>query len=166
MKTPGHSIRELSPSDQRFLREMLYQSLHVPEGGLPFPRDVVERPELAKYVSDWGRVGDMGFVAVDVGSGEPIGAVWLRLLKGSERGYGYVDDETPELGMAVLAKYRGRGIGSALLSRLLDAAGVVYTSVCLSVSSDNPAARLYRRAGFEPVSESGTSLTMIKKLGA
>lgn len=52
-------------------------------------------------MSGWGRAGDMGFVAVDAGSGEPIGAAWLRLLGGDERGYGYVDDETPELGMAV-----------------------------------------------------------------
>lgn len=160
----SHSIRPLSPPDQQFLREMLYHSLHVPEGGTLFPRDVVEQPEIAKYVKGWGRDGDMGFVAVDSGSGEPIGAAWLRLLRGDERGYGYVDDETPELGMAVLPGYRGRGVGSALLARLLESAGAVYGTVCLSVSADNPAARLYERAGFEPVCVSGTSLTMVKRL--
>ena len=142
----------------------MYQSLHVPEGSPPFPREVVERPEIAKYVRAWGRDGDLGFVAVDVQSGEPIGAAWLRLLKGDERGYGYVDDETPELGMAVLPAYRGRGVGSGLLARLLESAEAVYGSVCLSVSADNPAARLYERAGFERVCECGTSLTMVKRL--
>ena len=143
---------------------MLYQSLHVPEGSPPFPRDVVKRPEIAKYVRAWGRAGDVGFVAVDAGSGEPIGAAWLRLLAGDERGYGYVDDETPELGMAVLPGYRGRGVGSDLLGRLLKSAAEVYSAVCLSVSADNPAVRLYERAGFEGVCECGASLTMLKRL--
>jgi ribosomal protein S18 acetylase RimI-like enzyme len=108
----------------------------------------------------------MGFVAVDVGSGEAIGAAWLRLLTGDERGYGYVDDETPELGMAVLPAYRGRGVGSALLTRLLKSAGAVYHAVCLSVSADNPAVRLYTRTGFEQVCECEASLTMVKRLSA
>jgi ribosomal protein S18 acetylase RimI-like enzyme len=137
----------------------------VPEGSTPFTRNVIDRPELAKYVSAWGRDGDMGFVAVDADSGEPIGAAWLRLLKGDERGYGYVDDETPELGMAVLPEYRERGVGSDLLGRLLKSAEAVYRSVCLSVSADNPAVRLYERAGFRRAGECGTSLTMVKRFG-
>lgn len=166
MTAISYSIRPLSPSDQQFLWEMLYQSLHVPEGGRPFPRDIINQPEIAKYVREWGRAGDMGFVAVDAGSDEPIGAAWLRLLTGDERGYGYVNDETPELGMAVLHGYRGRGVGSDLLSRVLESAGAVYRSVCLSVSADNPAVRLYARAGFERVCERGTSLTMFRRLSA
>lgn len=162
----SYSVRRLLPSDQRFLWEMLYQSLHMPEGGPPFPRDVVNRPEVAKYARAWGRAGDIGFVAVRVESGEPIGAAWLRLPTGGERGYGYVDDETPELGMAVLPVYRGRGIGSDLLGRLLESAGAVYRAVSLSVSADNPAVRLYERAGFGRVRECGASVTMVKRLGA
>jgi ribosomal protein S18 acetylase RimI-like enzyme len=163
MNTTSHFVRPLSPLDQPFLGEMLYQSLHVPEGSPPFPRDVINRPGIAQYVRAWGRAGDMGFVAVETGSGEPVGAAWLRLLTGDERGYGYVDDETPELGMAVLPEYRGRGVGSDLLSRLLKSAGEVYRSVCLSVSADNPAVRLYERAGFERVRECGASLTMVHR---
>ena len=66
--------------------------------------------------------------------------------------------------MAVLPGHRGRGVGSELLARLLESAGAVYGSVCLSVSADNPAVRLYERAGFRPVSECGPSLTMVKRL--
>jgi ribosomal protein S18 acetylase RimI-like enzyme len=166
MTTNRYSFRRLSPADQQFLWEMLYQSLHVPAGSPPFPRDIIHRPELAKYVRTWGRAGDMGLVAVEVGSGESVGAAWLRLLTGDERGYGHVDDETPELGMAVLSGHRGRGVGSDLLGRLLKSAGGVYRSVSLSVSADNPAVRLYERAGFERVRESGASLTMFKRLVA
>jgi ribosomal protein S18 acetylase RimI-like enzyme len=124
----------------------------------------LSHPEISKYVEGWGRAGDLGFVAVDEGSGEPVGAVWLRLLAGDEKGYGYVDDETPELAMAVLPQYRGRGVGSSLLGRLLESAGADYRKVCLSVSADNPALRLYERAGFEQVGEDGSSVTMVKRL--
>lgn len=146
---------------------MLYQSLHVPEGGVAFAREIVNRPEIAKYVRGWGRAGDIGFVAVDSVGGELIGAAWLRLLKGVEKGYGYVDEETPELGIAVLTEYRGRGVGAALLGRLLQAAGIIYEKVSLSVSADNPALRWYERVGFRRVGGGGgASVTMIKSLRA
>lgn len=34
------------------------------------------------------------------------------------QGFGHVEDATPELAMAVLAPYRGQGIGTALLSAM------------------------------------------------
>ncbi len=159
-------IRGASTADERFLREMLYQSLYVPAGGVPFGREALRRPEIARYVEGWGRKGDLGFVAVDVSSGEPVGAVWLRLLAGEEKGYGFVDDETPELGMAVLPAYRGRGVGTALLKCLLEEARARYKAVCLSVSEGNPARRLYERAGFERAGAGGGSVTMIRRFAA
>ncbi|HLM58397.1 MAG TPA: GNAT family N-acetyltransferase [Pyrinomonadaceae bacterium] len=156
-------IRTASTADQQFLREMLYQSLYVPDGGEPFGREVLRRPEVARYVEGWGREGDLGFVAVDVSSGEPVAAVWLRLLAGEEKGYGFVDEETPELGMAVLPEYRGRGVGTALLERLLEEARASYKAVCLNVSEGNPARRLYERAGFEPAGTDGGSVIMIRR---
>jgi ribosomal protein S18 acetylase RimI-like enzyme len=160
----NHFIREASPSDEAFLREMLYHSLYVPDGGAPFDRGIVSRPEIAKYVERWGRTGDLGFIAVHSRRNEPLGAAWLRLFTGSEKGYGYVGGNTPELGIAVLPEYRGRGLGSALLRRLLEAAAGMYDSVSLSVAADSPARRLYERIGFEQVSTSGTSVTMVKRL--
>lgn len=161
----GFEIRPLTRADQPFLWEMLYHSLHVPEGRAPFERSILARPDLARYVEGWGREDDSGFVALDEG-GRPVGAVWLRLLKGGERGFGYVDERTPELGVAVLPEHRGRGVGTSLLSRLIEAAGDRYEYISLSVSADNPAARLYRRLGFEEVGRSGDSITMRRGLRA
>ena len=159
-----YSIRRLTPPDQSFLWEMLYHSLHVREGDAPFERSVVGRPEIAKYVRDWGRErGDTGFVAV-TGSGQPVGAIWLRLLTGDEKGFGYVDEHTPELGLAVLPEYRGRGIGTALLARLIRAVEGVYENISLSVTEGNPALRLYQRSGFEVYGREGDSITMKRRL--
>lgn len=164
-RSEGYEIRPLTPSDQAFLWEMLYQSLHVAEGHAPFERGILDNPGIAKYVRDWGREHDSGFVAVDENN-RPVGAIWLRLLKGEERGFGYVDDGTPELGMAVLPGYRGQGIGTRLLSRLIESAADIYDSISLSVASGNPAMHLYRRAGFEAVGEDGDSVIMKRELNA
>jgi len=155
-------IREASPSDETFLREMLYHSLYVPEGSAPFDLGVLRHPEIAKYVDGWGRPGDLGVIAKDSESDGNIGAAWMRLFSGSAKGYGFVADDIPELAMAVLPGYRGCGVGTALLKRLLEDARK-YEAVSLSVSIDNPARRLYERFGFEPVGTSGSSLTMLKR---
>lgn len=142
---------------------MLYQSLYVPEGQSPFERSILAKPEIARYVNDWGREDDFGYVCVD-GNNRSLGAIWLRLLKGEERGFGYVDDQTPELGMAVLAEHRGQGIGTGLLARLMESVAGRYDQISLSVSVGNPAIHLYQRAGFERAGQSGDSITMKKKL--
>jgi ribosomal protein S18 acetylase RimI-like enzyme len=160
-----YTLRPLMPSDQMFLWEMLYQSLYVPEGGAPFERSILDHVDIARYVKDWGRLNDSGFVAVDEDD-RPIGAIWLRLLKGEEKGFGYVDERTPELGMAVSPMYRNQGIGTLLLSRLIESAANSYECISLSVSAGNPALRLYQRLGFEVVGEDSGSLTMKRRLKA
>jgi ribosomal protein S18 acetylase RimI-like enzyme len=157
-------IRPASPLDQDFLETMLYQSLHVPEGHEPFTREVIYRPEIAKYVEHWGKADDIAFIAVDKTSGLSVGAIWLRLLGGSQKGYGYVNDETPEVGIAIVPEYRGQGIGTHLFEQLFEAARLFYNAIALSVSKDNPARKLYEHLAFEIFAEDETSITMLKHL--
>jgi ribosomal protein S18 acetylase RimI-like enzyme len=157
-------IRFATPQDEPLLWEMLYLALFVPPGSPPLPREVVQRPELARYVRRWGREHDLGTVALHPTEGKPLGAAWLRLWAPDDHGYGYWDAETPELSMAVLPAHRGQGVGSRLLEHLLRAADEHHRAVSLSVSADNPAMRLYRRFGFVVVGRCGESLTM-KRVG-
>jgi ribosomal protein S18 acetylase RimI-like enzyme len=157
----GYTIRELTRHDEAFLYEMLYHAIYVPPGGAPPPRDVVWQPDLNKYVAGFGRRGDMGYAAIDCESAQPIGAAWLRLLTADNRGYGFVDDATPELTAAVLPGFRFRGIGTALLQQLLTAAAERYHGVSLSVWRENPAYRLYAKLGFEVVKQNEHDAIMI-----
>jgi len=158
------SIRPLLQSDEAVLWEMLYHAIYVADGAALPEREVVYHPQLARYVRDWGRADDSGFLAENVASREPIGAAWLRSLKGDDKGFGYVDETTPEVSVAVLPEYRGQGIGTTLLTQLLEVASKHYAAVFLSVAAESPALRLYQRLGFDVVGTSGTSLTMKKTL--
>jgi ribosomal protein S18 acetylase RimI-like enzyme len=162
MSSLSYTIRPALASDEPFVREMFYQALHV-EGQEPYPRDVLNRPHIAKYLKSWGREGDLGFIAVD-SSNQPIGAVWCRLLKEEEKGFAYLDEQTPELGIAVSAEYRGKGIGTSLLEHLLAKAEELYPAISLSVSPKNRAIELYQRLGFEVIDMRESYPIMRRKL--
>ncbi|MGH7606159.1 MAG: GNAT family N-acetyltransferase [Gemmatimonadales bacterium] len=152
----------MNASDEAFLWEMLAEAAYEPAG-----HALREDPELARYVTGWGRDGDLGVLAETAGA--PVGAAWLRLWGPRDRGYGYVDEDTPELTIGVRPGHRGQGVGTLLLGAILDDAVGVYDAVSLSVRPDNRAMRLYERFGFRPVPSSdttdrsqGTSITMIR----
>jgi ribosomal protein S18 acetylase RimI-like enzyme len=161
---PAYYIRRLTVDDEPFLWEMLYHALYVPAGQEPFPKEIVREPELARYVLGWGKKDDRGFAAVDEVSLQPIGAVWMRLFSAEYKGYGYVGDDIPELSMALHPAYRDQGIGTDLLRHLIEDARQKYPALSLSVSSDNPAVRLYQRLGFEVIEQNGASFTLKKTL--
>jgi ribosomal protein S18 acetylase RimI-like enzyme len=159
-------LRPVSSDDESFLWEMLYQAIFIPEGSAALPREIIHSPEIARYVLHWGQPDDFGLLAVDNATRQPIGAVWLRLFTKDNKGYGYIDDETPELSIAMLPNYRDKGIGTKLLSALFTTAQTKYKAICLSVSMDNPAAQLYQRLGFEVISKDDTALIMRKSFGS
>lgn len=156
-------IRPLTPDDETFLWDALYHAIHVPPGEAAPAPEIVDLPELACYVAGWmQRPDDLGVLAEE--NEAPIGAAWLRRWSGKQRGYGFVDEATPELSMSLLPKHRGRGVGTALLRRLLSLSAERFVAVSLSVSASNPARRLYEREGFAAVGEpEGGSITMVRR---
>ncbi len=157
---PNLRIRQLTTADEPFLWEAAYHAIFVPSGQSPPPRSILADPNIARYVQNWGRKGDLGFAAEL--AGRRIGACWLRLWSGKDRGYGYIDTETPELSLAVWPGHRAKGIGTRLLKATL-AEATDYSGVSLSVSSINPAVRLYDRMGFARIDVQGSSLVMLRR---
>ncbi len=150
-------LRPASGEDHAFLEEMLHTAIYVPDGEEPPPRSIVSDPDLRRYVEDFGhREGDAGLIAMD--QGVPIGAVWVRRFPPNRPGYGFVDEATPELSIAVKETERDRGVGTTLLESMLASV----PRVSLSVDRRNRAIRLYRRLGFEPFSDDGGTVTMLR----
>ena len=79
-------------------------------------------------------------------AGQGVGAAWHRLLPADDPGYGFVAADVPEVALGVVPDVRGRGIGTALMERLIEAAVASRVrALSLSVQRDNPALRLYER---------------------
>ena len=118
---------------------------------------------VGRYVDRWGREGDTALVLIE--RFRPVGAAWYRLFEESEPGYGFVDEQTPELTIAVVPSCRGKGYGDQLLTALLDRARADgYERISLSVMEDSPAVHLYKRHGFETVAERGGATVMEAEL--
>ena len=111
---------------------------------------------VARYVNNWGRPGDAGLIAWENG---PIGAAWYRLFKRNAPGFGFVDEQTPELTIAVVPSRRGGGLGGELLEALLDRARRDGYSA-ISLSAQQGMTKLYERHGFRPVDEKDGTVTM------
>ena len=160
-------IIPLTFADESLLAEMSYQAIFIPAGGSPPPRTILTEPGLRKYFAAFGTlVGDIGCKAVESATGQAVGAAWVRLLQGAARGYGYVNDATPELSIAIDPAYRGQGIGQLLMTALFAAVVPHFAAISLSVWLENPAYRLYQRLGFTLVTPTGDGpdVTMIKYL--
>jgi ribosomal protein S18 acetylase RimI-like enzyme len=67
------------------------------------------------------------------------------------------------LDLALLPQYRGRGIGTALLSGVLADAAAAGKPVHMHVEQFNPARRLYDRLGFQQIAEQGIYLLLERK---
>jgi ribosomal protein S18 acetylase RimI-like enzyme len=148
-------IRTAGPQDVPFLRDMLRHAYYsrvdsVSDSG---------EPPVQRYVERWCRPGDTALIAIH--DFQRVGAAWYRLFTDDNRGYGFVDEQTPELSIAIVPSKRGTGLGSELLDALLDRARADgYDAITLSVEKDSPAIGLYERHGFERLGEDDGGVTM------
>jgi GNAT superfamily N-acetyltransferase len=162
------TIRSAGPDDVPFLWDMGWEAVAVDPGMRAMGREAAfALPSVCTYLDGWGRPGDAGVVAIDHEETR-LGAAWLRLFPADDPADGFVAAGVPELAIGVAAEARGRGIGRALLDAMLATArGQGYRAVSLSVDRQNPARRLYERAGFRDAGVSDpadSSITMIATL--
>lgn len=153
-------IREMEKHEYPLLKDFLYEAIYIPNGTEPLPKTVINSPELQEYIIEFGNSKhDKAFAAV--AEGRIIGAVWVRIMND----YGHIDHNTPSLAMSVFKKYRGLGIGTALLKELLSSIkSSGYSKVSLSVQKTNYAVNMYKKAGFSILKENSEEYIMIVQL--
>lgn len=152
-----YTIREIQKQEYPLLDNFLYEAIFIPEGIEPPSKSIISSPELQIYVKHFGESKDDWGLVAEVG-GKIVGAVWVRIMND----YGHIDDETPSLAISLYKKYRGFGIGTAMMKEiltLLKSHG--YSRVSLSVQKANYAAKMYLKIGFEIVRENEEEYIMV-----
>lgn len=156
----NYIIRKLRQEEVKILDTFLYEAIFIPEGVEAPHMEIINQPELQIYVDDFGtKDGDICFVAET--DGVIVGAVWVRIMDD----YGHVDDETPSLAISLLKEYRGNGIGTELMKRMLaELKSCKYKKSSLAVQKQNYAVRMYKNVGFEIVDENEEEYIMVCQL--
>lgn len=156
-------VRDIKRLEYPLLTDFLYEAIFQKDENNLLPRSVIEKPEIKNYIEDFGKVDDHCLIAEI--NGVVVGAVWTRILCGTVKGFGNIDDKTPEFAISLYKPYRKKGIGKALMKAmitLLNEKG--YEKTSLAVQKDNYAVRMYQSVGFEIVSELEEEFLMVCKL--
>jgi GNAT superfamily N-acetyltransferase len=149
-------LRNVQPNEETLIFSFLVLAARMPEGNEPMQKALSD-PFLRKYWIDWGRPGDIGIVAGDSSSGIAVACAWVRLFTREQAGACFLGEHVPELAMGVVPEFRSIGLGTKVLSRLIDETRSKFRGICLSVRDDNPAARFYERLSFRKVADSETT---------
>lgn len=158
--TINYIIREMKETEYPLLSDFLYEAIFIPEGVEAPPRSIINEPELQVYISDFGtQKHDRALVAeVD---GTVIGAVWVRIMDD----YGHIDDSTPSFAISLYRNYRGQGIGTAMMRKMLTILkDGGYKQTSLAVQKANYAVKMYSKVGFEIVGENEEEYIMVHHL--
>ena len=156
----SYTIREMKPTEYPLLNDFLYEAIFIPKGVAAPPKSIINSPELQVYVADFGTQEHDRALLAEV-DGKVVGAVWVRIMND----YGHIDDETPSFAISLYKEYRGLGIGTALMQKML---GILknsgYKQVSLSVQKANYAVKMYQNLGFEIVRKNDEEYIMVKYL--
>ena len=154
-----YGIREIKESEYSVLSDFLYEAIFIPEGTEKPPKSIIEQPELQVYIADFGKTDDWCLVAEI--KEKIVGAVWVRIMND----YGHIHDGTPSFAISLYKEYRHLGIGTALMRAMLQFLREKgYKQTSLSVQKGNYAVDMYRKIGFEVVSENDEEYIMVCRL--
>ena len=153
-------IRNILPNEIPLLDDFLYEAIFIPDGVPAPPRFIIENEDLQVYIRDFGKLPDDRCLVAEV-DGKIVGAVWTRIMDD----YGHVVDQTPSLAISLHKEFRGQGIGTELLRRMLERLrSDGYRRVSLSVQKANYALRMYEKAGFKTLADRGEEVLMVCQL--
>ncbi len=157
-------IRKLRQDEVPMLEDMLYEAIYQVDEDNLIPRSVLNIPEINAYIKDFG-AGKDDYCLVAECNGRVVGTVWVRIISGDIKGYGYIDEETPEFAISLFKGYRNQGIGTQLMSSMISylrESGYKQTS--LNVKKENYAVKLYQKMGFKVIDQDDEDYLMLLKL--
>ena len=158
------TVREIRNDELGILEDVLYEAVYRPPGTKPLPRAIIKIPEIYICIENFGSKKD-DYCLVAETENKITGAVWIRILDGPVKGFGNIDDRTPEFGIALFEEYRNLGIGTRMMKEMIKYMKQKgYEKTSLSVNKDNYAVKMYLKTGFEIIEENKDDYLMLSEL--
>lgn len=152
-----YTIREIKETEYSLLENFLYEAIFVPEGVEPPLKSIVNTPDLQVYIENFGSNTHDKALVTEINN-KVIGAVWVRIMND----YGHIDDKTPSFAISLYKEYRGFGIGTEMMKKMLKILkNFGYKQASLAVQKANYAVKMYRNIGFEIIDENEEEYIMI-----
>lgn len=158
MVTATIALRAATPADEPLLRDLFGETRADVLAGSGLDAARVTALLDLQYAARARQYATAHPAAVDhvvLLDGRPVG----RLLAAE------TDDDVRVVDIAIAARERGRGIGTAVLGDWCERAEASGRSLSLTVAPGNPAIRLYERLGLEIESSDTTGARMRRRAG-
>lgn len=152
-------IREMKSQEYLLLNDFLYEAIFQRDDTNLVPKSIIMKPELQVYIDKFGKKKDDYCLCAEV-EGKVVGAVWVRNIKG----YGSINESTPEFAISLYRDFRGYGIGTEMMRMMLSYLKKKgYSQASLAVQKDNYALKmyLYLSVGFQIIDENQEEYIMV-----
>lgn len=158
------AIRKIKTEETNILEDLLYEAIYQAENKPLIPKDIIKNPEINVYIRDFGKKKDDHCFVAET-DGKIVGAVWVRILADEIKGFGNIDNQTPEFAISLFKEYRSKGYGTMLMKEMI---GYLrdkgYKQTSLSVNKDNYAVFMYQNLGFSIIKENKDDFLMLLDL--
>ncbi len=140
----GLHFRPIAEADLPFLRDLYAATREAELAPVPWPpaakRAFLEQQFAAQHTFYHDAYKDSDFLLI-LRDESPIGRIYVHRMPG----------KICVVDIALRSAHRGHGVGTALLTELIDEARATSCEINLHVEPNNPAQRLYARLGFRLV---------------
>ena len=153
-------IRKIRKEEIKILDDFIYEAIFIPEGTEKPSKKIIKSENLQVYIKDFGNSKDDNCLVAEYNN-KIVGACWTRIMND----YGHIDNETPSFAISLYEEYRGKGIGTELMLKMLDLLKQKgYKQASLAVQKENYAVKMYNKVGFKIIDENMEEYIMICKL--
>jgi GNAT superfamily N-acetyltransferase len=155
-RLPGLGLRASNPEDREFLADLYADTREAELAPVPWSDEQKRaflRHQFELQDHEYRRAYPDGSFSIVELDGAPVGRLYLHRRA----------TETRIVDLAVVAARRGQGIGSALLSDLVETADAERRGLSIHVEMFNEGARrLYERFGFALAEDKGVYLLLFR----
>ena len=116
----NYKIRIGNSNEFWFLKSILYETVKCDlKCDVNEQNKILQSNDISKILKDSvKRKGDL-FLICQKADGALLGSVWYRFWKINNHSYGFVDENTPEIGIGVVKEFRRLGIGTELMNHII-----------------------------------------------